>query len=566
MTNFLEVGEDDWICSAGTVVADGELGGPPLRELYRHLSNDGVATARSNVIGHYAVAAKRGDSVTVFTDPMGAFALYYTDGPPLVVSNSLHVVAESLPSRTVDPIRVIQDAFQQTISTGEDTFYEGVKRLFGSQVLTVDLPEGELSVTEHPEPTRDDPWGNASISGAVDRYRSEVREVFDQLVGIGQVALNTTGGLDTRTVLAASLDAGLSPQLIYGVGNSGLTNTKRSDLEAALELSETLGLPFYRMDWSDDHPHDRETLRTLFEKHGFMFSKYGAPRSLLAELDGGISPFPTLQLGGYSPAFTNKRLWEADRQEYSFEELVDHFVHDAVEDPAFECATSYREDLATEVRTALDHSSIEYPDRGASLETFVRARLFLYVRPAAAPANLFNEFAYYLAPFLLKRLYDPLLEVPMEFRRGDEFQIRLIDRLHPEVFEASVFSGRRPATVDLDSFTLRRPLSFRLRQRARTLAGRAVPAPARPLARRAYRRLTADPDDEEGIDDRIRRENARDVLASPLTAPCFSGEPDIGLAYLNNLQRYVFGIEEIGYDRDRTAAGPENRFEVTEEP
>jgi hypothetical protein len=30
---------------------------------------------------------------------------------------------------------------------------------------------------------------------------------------------------------------------------------------------------------------------------------------------------------------------------------------------------------------------------------------------------------------------------------------------------------------------------------------------------------------------------------------CFSDVPGIGLAYLNNLQRYAFGVETIGYDR-----------------
>ncbi|MEF8843538.1 MAG: hypothetical protein V5A62_18255 [Haloarculaceae archaeon] len=552
-TNFVELGAGEWICSAGTVVSDGELGEAPLREMYRQLASDGVPGGRSSVFGHYAVAAKRGDTVTVFTDPMGAFRLYYgEDDSRLVVSNSLQVVAESLPSRTVDPIRVIEDAFQQAISTGEDTFYEGVKRLFGSQVLTVDLPEGELSVDRLPTEPHDVSRDTSSISEAVERYRSEVRDVFGQLAGIDSIALNATGGLDTRTVLAALLDAGISPQLMYGVGNSGLTNTKRADLETGLELAETLDLPYYRMDWSDDHPHDRETLAELFERHGFLFSKYGTPRQMLAELDGGITPYPTLQLGGYSPAFTNKRLWETDQGGYSFEELVEHFVHAGVDDTAFECEECYREDLAREVRIALERGSIDYPDRNAPLGTFVRARLLLYVRPSADPANLFNEFAYYLAPFLLKQLYDPLLEVPMEYRRNDEFQVRLIHALQPEVFEAPVFSGIEPATIDLETFTMRRPLPLRLRRRAREIGGRVVPEPAEPLAWWAYQRIASDTNDGSDIDERIRQENGRYVLENPLTAACFSDVPDIGLVYLNNLARYAFGIGEIGYSGVRT--------------
>lgn len=548
-TNFVDIDEEGWICSAGTIISDGAFGEAPLREMYDRLLEGGVAEARSSVIGHYAVAAKHGDTVTVFTDPMGSFCLYYgADGSPLTVSNSLHAVAASLPSRSVDPIRVIEDAFQQTISTGEDTFYEGVKRLFGSQVLTVDLPGGDLAVDRLPIAEHDWSADATSITDAVERYRSEVRDVFGQLVGIEPVALNTTGGLDTRTVLAGLLDAGIEPQLIYGVGNSGLTNTKRADLEAGLELAETLDLPYYRMDWSDDHPHDRETLTELFERLGFQFSMYGVPRPMLAELEGGISPYPTLQLGGYSPAFTNEKVWESEDHGRTFEDLIDDYVHRAVEDVAFECEERYRKDIADEVRTALRYSPVEFPDGEASLETFVKARLFLKARKSGKIANFVNEFTYYLAPFLQKRLYDPLLNVPVEYRRDDEFQVRLVHGLHPEVFEVPVFSGIRPAEIDLESFRMRRPASFRLRQRGRNLAGTLLPEPVKPLVQRAYRRATSDPDDEPGRNERIRRDNARHVLESPVTAACFSGVPDIGLVYLNNLQRHVFGIEELGYE------------------
>jgi hypothetical protein len=96
---------------------------------------------------------------------------------------------------------------------------------------------------------------------------------------------------------------------------------------------------------------------------------------------------------------------------------------------------------------------------------------------------------------------------------------------------------------------MRRPLTLRLEERAREVGSSALPEPVKPVLLRAYRRLRADPDDEPGIEDQIRRANARQVLESPLVGDCFSDVPGIGLAYLNNLQRFVFGIETVGYDR-----------------
>jgi hypothetical protein len=92
-TNFVEI-EDDWICSAGTLIRNGNVGKKPLEEMYNFLTEEGIKTVRQRFVGHYAIAVKLGDEIHIFTDPHGAHQLYYTNpnSASFIISNSLHTV------------------------------------------------------------------------------------------------------------------------------------------------------------------------------------------------------------------------------------------------------------------------------------------------------------------------------------------------------------------------------------------------------------------------------------------------------------------------------------------
>ncbi|WP_458207749.1 hypothetical protein [Haladaptatus sp. NG-SE-30] len=246
-------------------------------------------------------------------------------------------------------------------------------------------------------------------------------EVFDHLPGIDSVTLNVIGGLDSRTVLVGLLDRGVTPQLLYGVDNNPLVCTGSSDREIVRQLAEAFDLSFSQMDWSGDHPHDSETLEKSFERYGFLFTLHGEVDSYPDALDGGITLFPTLQLGGYSSVFSNSKIWEQPDEEYSFDDLMDHYVDDFVGNRAFDCERTYRDHVGAHIESALQQSPLDYDRSGKSLSTFVQAQFLLDIRSSATIANLMNEFSHYVSPFGLKCLHNPLLTVPMEYRRNDEF-------------------------------------------------------------------------------------------------------------------------------------------------
>lgn len=547
--NFLKFENGDWICSAGTIICNGKFGFPILEKIYKIFSRDGIKKTRESIIGHYVVAIKCGDSITIFTDPQGAFRFFYTLEKPWIFSNSLHVMAECIPTLKVDPIKLIAHSIQLA-TTGEDTFINGIKRLFGFQKLKIAESDEKIVVSQIKKYVHNPYAKISSISDIVNKYKKSVQEVFNHLVGIDSIALNATGGLDTRFVLAGLLNRNIQFRLIYGVGNSELTNTKKPDLDIGIKLANFFGLEFYKMDWSDNHPHDKKTLRKLFNKYGFQYDFYSAPQNLINELEGVLHPYPVLQLGGYSPAFTNMKLWEHKTKDYTFQDLIKHYIPEYLKISLFEYQAEYYEMIKNEVKTALKNCPGHSSNCKMPLEEFVYKRLYLYIRPEARALNFFNEFCYYLAPFLLKRLYDPLLNIPFQYRQHDQFQIRLIHTLYPKAFDIPIFSGLKPAKIDLNTFLLKRPYKYRLKSIPRNLIyymGKNLPEEIVSHVKPIYKKLMLGDCDESNINDKIRKVDTDYVLSDEIIGMYFKDVGKIPLRQLNHLKRNSYGVETIGF-------------------
>ena len=323
--NFVDLGDDQWICVAGTIIYDGSLGVNALHAAFRDFGKFGVSAVQSQAIGHYAVAIKYADEVTVFTDPLGLLSLnYYIDDSSWVISNSLQLCAITLPALTLDPTIFMVNALDG-LSHGEETFYRGIKRLFGTQAIRIALPGGQIHVEDIPVRTSEDALDNESISGAVDQYKSIVGKIFSKIAAVGPIGILGTGGLDSRTVLAATMHAGATPQIMYGVGNSRMTDYCNGDLLLSKHIAKHLGLAFQQLDWSGNHPHDEETLENLFWKFGFIYDIYGSPQGLISGLSGNIDGHPALILGGRASVFTQKTPWAIREKRLSFN-FLNHYI------------------------------------------------------------------------------------------------------------------------------------------------------------------------------------------------------------------------------------------------
>jgi hypothetical protein len=562
--NFIDYGDGDWVCSSGTIIHNGDLGSGVLHFCYESILSEGVQKLRSKLLGHYAVAVKHGNHITIFTDPQGALTLYYAkvDSSDWFLSNSLHTCASALSKRVIDRTALIGAAFQAS-NPGRYTFYSGVKRLFGKQVITIDSKQKEFQVRRLP--SENETLTSYPFEDTVTRYKKEVQSVFGQLSEVGSVGLMATGGLDSRMVLSALLNQNTEPLLLYGTGNSSLTNTQVSDHRLISQIANDLGLHLYEMDWSGEQPYSTKTLETLFQKFGFKFEVYGGSTSFLDELEGRISPYPDLMLGGYSPALTNMKLWELDAQTFTGDILRGHYTSDCIRNRFFRCEEEYVGYIKQAVDDALQYSGIEKINDSFSLSDFVQARLFLYLRAESRFLNLANEFGSYVAPFLLKRLYDPLVCMPFEHRRKDKFQVSLIHDMFPALLGYPLFSGLRKARVDE-----RMEVSFvesgekkNVAKDSQTLnrIGSLLPPSLKKPLRRLHqlylhtrRKWKSENVERMDIDRNIRLEYASSVAQDPLLRPCidsvegeFMLRSEIPLKELVRLRHYIVGVNKLGY-------------------
>jgi hypothetical protein len=204
----------------------------------------------------------------------------------------------------------------------------------------------------------------------------------------------------------------------------------------------------------------------------------------------------------------------------------------------------YQSYIKNQIKVALRHTPIESSE-DMSQKEFVQARLFLYIRPESMGVNFFNQFSYYLAPFLTKQLYDPLLTIPFEYRIGDEFQLRLIDELKKNTLDVDVFSGTKPAVVDRNKYVMYRPQKHRIKSSVLDVAGSVIPKFLKPIAKRTYNMLSKDPDDNRDINRRVRESNTNYVLSHTEMAPFFRGLSHMGLRKVNRLHRTIFAVDQI---------------------
>ncbi len=472
-TNFLTLGNTEWICVAGTAMIDSKLGADALPAFYERFAEGGVGAARDAVTGHYAACIRRGDVVTAFTDEQASIPLFYgsVSGQEHVLTNSLHVAGSVLGVTDYDVNRLLLSCFRGEM--GEDTFLRGVKRLSGARVLEIDLPTRGLRVKR--VVVRDaslPPEECTSIESAVHAYAARVRGVFAQIAAQPSLGLHATGGLDTRTVLAALLDAGAQPLLMFGVGNSILTGTMTHDLKVVEQLARSLGLPHYVMDWAGSQPHSPAVLSDLTRQYGFL-RRYGMSEGVLREFLGGIDPYPTLHIGGYGIA-QKARAW-GQQAKRGLDELTTEMSPLERQIMTPEGYQDYWFGMRSAIDYELEEMELEGAGEELSPSQYVRAQFIVRRSIELRAAMFFNEFAHYLTPLWTKWLNDPFFTCPAGYQADGEFQLRLIHELAPRVLDVPICSGDMARSLGANRLHLKRPRLPRLWRVRRAVLSRVLP-------------------------------------------------------------------------------------------
>lgn len=550
---FQRVGDNNFIALAGTIVFDGSLGTEKKEELYELFVEKGVAHVRSRILGHYAIAVKEGEEVTLFTDPLGSFSLYYArDDQSWFASNSLQTCAITCNHLTLDETRLVAAALQSGLPD-DRTFYDEIRCLFGTQVIRANADKGTMRVDDQKPPTYGFSSSPSSLSDAVDRYAERVRSVFAQIAAVGKAGLMMTGGLDSRTVLAGLLDQGATPMILSGLGDNSIPNTSNRDYRTARKIAREFGLDFYKMNWSDSQPHSRETLEEMFEAYGFTYEVYGAPRNMIGDLKGGIPKMPRVILGGYSPAFTNMKPWEGQQSEYEMDDLMESYLSEEVGKESVRCKEEYRCKIENSIRRSLKSRSINFGGRKNNVREMSEARIGVRIRRDARFANFVNEFSNYIDPFRLKKLYDPLVKSKVKYRRKNKVQIGILKKMCSRLSEIEMYSGWKRVDVSSGEMemqsgygSIRKRLNANyLEEKARNLIGRYVPE----TVRRGVKGLSYKIFPQTQKDYAMAQEYAQRLSGRGIVQECLPDPIVLPVKDLARLEYLVVGVESVDKSR-----------------
>lgn len=446
--NFQRIDNDSFVAVTGTLIINGKMGGDGLRDVYTAYKEGGPEAVRDRAFGHYAVILRDGDTVKIFCDPNSVYCLYYVSGDDWFASNSLALCGQSLDEPVLDRYGLYRRMVDST-EIARGTLFTDVSRLSARENIHIDVTTNEFRVDRLALPEQDWSYTDKSIDAVLSDYTSRVRDVFGQMSrATDRIGIQATGGIDSRTVLAGVLDTGGGPDLLYGVGNSKITNTKAEDREIVQQYADAFGLDYHELDWSGEYPIDTDHWDDLFTKYGFEYRVYGAKPNFYSSFEENIPGSPELILDGYAfGTHSNFFYWEDDSLvPLTFEELAtdvftaaSDFSHDV-----FPCKDRYLDELPNVCEEALVELG-EDVDRDALLDrrTLTRYIQLLNGRPQSTYVNVTNEFTYHLGPFATFDLGRPMVDFLPEHRVSEKIRIKLIKKLLPASLEIPVFSGTR---------------------------------------------------------------------------------------------------------------------------
>jgi asparagine synthase (glutamine-hydrolysing) len=421
--NWVEAG-DALVAVAGTLAVDGRLGREALAAL---ATMDPLALDWRRIAGQFVALVRRERRTFLFGDYFSAFQLFGDVGER-VFSTSLLAATAALPRLSFDPQGVYELAFN-VMPIGDDTVFNEFKTLSPETVL--ELTEG--GVVRHgvrkPLP---DTSSDLPLNERIERHRERVAKVVGSHVGAfeGEVFCPLSGGLDSRLVLAALREQGVSPH-VYVYGNPG-----DEDVEIARAIGAACG---FEVDWTDKDEGEvtPDAFTELVERNflqfdglptfGNIFDNGAHGAAQLARHAGGAMAVS----GGCGEIYRNF-FYLPDRR-FTAADIASTFF--ARFDPADATALFDPQGFMAAV-TAKIQAAIEPPAADGPISRARVEHIYPRIRCRALfgrEISLEGRLSPYLMPFLDHQVVAEAMTLPLALKHAGRFEAALLNAIDPEL-------------------------------------------------------------------------------------------------------------------------------------
>lgn len=429
--NSLEIG-DDFVMTNGTLLYKEGNSITSWKQIYDDYRGR-IEDMRNRSCGNYAVCIKKGDVIDVWGEEFGGYDIYYYhNNGKFVISNSLYDLARVLKEKiSVNKLNLIEDA-ANTILCGE-TFFNEIKRLSGSQYIHIGLNTNTFEVNDLHilYPIQNENIENCAVKVA-DLLKNKAYSVYQR---IGNPSINMTGGLDARISLASYLSVGAKPFLNYGIGNSGLTNTKNEDLRIDWEFRNRYGLDLRIGSWKTSPVIDKYWDRYL-SKYGFYSCVYAASKNVMEYFENSQGEIITF---GYGGELYRNLPWIENRKKVFFD--IDDFIDEYYLTGIAKILTTDVPNFREHIRNKLLNICLKYdlnPNKISNVDNF----FFLLEYRSNADTrvmNLINKMKF-CNLLLTESECLKYARVEVSSLRGSMFMLSVIKNLYSDVLEIPIFS------------------------------------------------------------------------------------------------------------------------------
>lgn len=385
-----------------------------------------VTGIRARLGGQYAAIRMRGDRLDLFCDQGGLRSIYVVRrGDVTWFSTHLRLLASAGLDLQLDPRRFGSHWLGHNLLS-DRFFVKGLTRLYGSRTARIDAEEPGLVEIDDSQ----------LMSGSAPNP-DPIRTVEAFMVGLPEpIFVGLSGGLDSRTVLAAMAGSGVAGSVFtFGENTS-------ADVRVATQLASAAGLPFVRL--PDAGLADLAESGLLSEFAADMtcsvpvsaarrLANYGRLDPQAVVLDGGFGEIGRAQLYRCVELARATR-YSRKARSARWRRCLAHARADVfAPEVAAEMEAGFLEDI----------EGIEGIVSGTTMSRPVDELAIRFRRP-----NFFglgqawiDRFCFNAMPFAQEEFVSGVLALPMRRRRGGRYFKRYVRRAAPALAELPLVKG-----------------------------------------------------------------------------------------------------------------------------
>lgn len=489
--NFYQKNAEEYIAATGTFIYKNRKGTEALKLLLEDFDGN-VIKCKKECVGMYNLIIRKKSAVFIFGDYYGLYDLYYTrlTSGNYFIGNNLGILSGSIGLSEINKEMLMADCIGISHFDSQDTLFKNVFRLRGGEYLKIvadrlmleEIPWSEYSIDycyESEEKTIRD------IRAVFSKYLPQIKNNFKN------IAVNMTGGLDSRLVFALFNNEGCDIHFLYGKGKSKETITCDEDRIIVENIAQKFQCPLYFMNWNAQDESDGEYLdrrRYFFKKYGFT-NIYDANTNIELEYAGKIVPYPEFMDFGYFGECFRLRDWAEQIREDYF--TVDSFINDYLlgklkNAPIGWDLTTLKSNLKRTISQWIIKLGIPEYNGKISLNYIESLR---WIAARFSDTRMYywiNEFTYSFPILSIPEVHRIVLSLPADLIRNSQFQIKFIRIINPEYLDRlDVFSHRRLFKISKSGKKVRR---FSLKNTADSVLKKVpfISVPLKSLYRKIY--------------------------------------------------------------------------------